>query len=713
MFLSVCASVWRTIGFAAAVLLFVGTTAMALPWENRVIYETDFEAPVYAAGYLVPQDGWTERWDSGSSPNRGEVVASPGYGQALYNYRASSAQRPNHDIHSLGTVVDSGVATLSFDARRVDTPLSTGWLNVLDSSGDAVAAIGMEMPSTTDGFRVQHADGTYEGFGSLAWDTWYHVELAMRFSGPGAGTYDMAARRPDGAVAAQLLSEPFNVPTAQPEMFRVRTYGSGSGLEVDNVRYEDGAVLNKVMHGDFDGLEVGTGPDTGAPIGGWSTVSPYIETDASQLTIVDRPGGEPGDHALRIHKASTNTSQHPHAQQIFAEPYAEGEHKLIVEYEVDTVAGRCGHDFNLANGSPDNAAVSYGLRNEGSAGAAYQVKAWHGSEYEKLAAWTPGCTYQFRTSVDLATDTFDLYLRSPDDAAYQRWTQIGKQIPLVGGADAKQQIDRLVVGQWYKLSDVTVDNVSAFNSVDLGAPQLYNNSFERYALGSLLGQDGWVVVDDQAADPATGRCQILSDPNGGQMAAVTATNAGSAYTSLYQDLDVVADFGDVTFSVDSRWTGGSSNSDYAYFVLGDSELLDGVSGFAPSAATFGFRKGQFLVRDGDAGAGWLHTRLGGTADSDTWYRFTATVHTTGVARNTWDLDVYDRDTGAWVWGWEGLDFRTDYTDITRVGMFVYDLNAAIPGTLYFDNMTINVPEPATMLLLGGGLVALARRRRRA
>jgi len=709
-------SIFIVFGLALAVTPGAYGAVTWTDWNNPVLGQIDFETPAYTTGDLVPQQGWTEDWDSGTHSNRGQVVASSGYGQALYNYRPSSSVQPNRNYHGLGTIVNDGVVTLSYDARRVDTAHSTAWFNVLDTSNQYVTAIGMEIPSSTEGFRVHHRDGSYGSYGSLAWDTWYRLELQMRLTGPGAGTYDLIARGPDGSLAAELLNEPFKDAAATtPTQFRVRTYGTGSGVEVDNIRYEDGPIVNKIMHGDFDRLEVGSAPDDGVPVGGWATAGGiYAEgSDTSRVSIAAKPGS-PDDLALHVTKTGTG-SDPAHAEQIFASPYTEGPHKLIVEFEQMTTAGKCGVDLRIADGGSANTIATFGLRDEAGGSNPYYVRYWAHDINQDLAPWTPGETYRLRTSVDLDTDTFDLFIRGGE---YPRWTQIGKELHL-GTAGDQTQADRVLIGQYYRTCDAYVDNVSAANSADL--PQntiLYLNNLEAYAPNvNLVDQnDGW-QMGEGASYPE--RAKVIPDTftGHGKLASVEAGAPSLGRpTSVYQDMDLVIESGTARFSVDAMWDGGVSNS-WGYFGVGDSDmtltLADSLAGLRSSAALFGFHGGgqlYLMASDGDyiGGGG---SRPETPAAPNTWYRFVADVHFTGPDRNTWDLRVFDRDTMAQVWEQTGLDFVTDYTDVLRLGAYVYDTGG--DGTLYFDNLGVNVPEPNSLLLLSlGGLFALVIHRRK-
>ncbi len=614
-----------------ALFFLVPAVANAALVNNAILYETDFEPLDYTIGYLVPQQGWTESWDSGTHANRGEVVASSGYGQVLYNYRAASGQQANRNDHSLGAVVDRGTVTLSFDARRVDTANSTAWFNISDGGLNQVAAVGMEVPSSTAGFRVARSDNTYAGFGSLAWNTWYRVELEMRLTGLDAGTYDMVARGPNGALAAELRNEPFYTTGALPAQLSVRTYGPGSGVEVDNIRYEEGRVINQIMHGDFDRLATGTWPDNTTPIGGWRVSTSSTEKNDNQLTIVQKPGAAAGDQALRVNVVSPLPTNATYAEQLLAAPYEQGYHKFIMEHEQVTVAGSCGADVMISDGTTQNAPASFGLRNEASGGA-YYIRVWPGTSGVDIAPWTPGNTYQFRTSVDMMTDTFDLYVRSPDDNRYARWTQIGKEIEFPSGSGSLTQLDRVVFGQYYRSADAYVDNVVAVNSRDLPLRVLYANDFQQYTPGNLVGQNGWTGT---VSSPGT--AQVVDDA-GSRMGRL---DPGGAFTFLYQDLDAIAETGEVAFRVDARHT---STGGWAYFALGDTDL-GAVAGqeYAPSNAVFGFYNGRFLVRPGAGDGTWSPHSVSSpmTADPNTWYTFLATMQFTGPERNTWGLQVFE------------------------------------------------------------------------
>ncbi len=705
-----------------AVVAFSAATAWASfgqagIWTNPVLYENGFEDAAYVAGSsMVGVDGWQEdASEDGGAGSRTNTEAAAGYGKVLDNYRAASPAKVHHVYRSLDNVVNSGTATLSFDAKRYGTAYDNTWLYIDDNSGNQVAYLGM---NTTGAGGFTLYDGSYTPFGSLANNQWNQLQFEMHFSGPAAGTFDVTARAPDGSLAGQVLGQPFNDGGAAASRLHIRTYGRTSGAQVDNIRLEQGAIIDKIMHGDFDRLATGTGPDVGVPVGGWSIINSgsFTEPDPGYITIAEKPNPAGGtfadDHALRINIPASNGNI-VFAQQHLTEAWSDTSSKLIMTHEHITNADGSTYKNNgnwtFTDGGSHSAAGPYvGLHDRPAGGSGHKIRYWGtGVGETPLGLYTPGESYEFRTSVDMQTKTFDLFVRGGPE--YARWTQIGKQLAFL--SSGVSQVDRLQFGDYYgRTSDAYIDNVSAVDSRDIASRIIMpTRTFENYSLGSLIGQDGWTIHWDQAGDPLVNRAQVVTDPTSGKVAAVQATTEGNRYTSVYQDLDAVADAEDVTFTIDARWD-YAGTGDYAYFALGDSDLCTVAGEFRPSASIFGFRNGHFLVRPGD-GSGAFGIELSDVAtDPDTWYTFAATMHMTGPDRNTWDLNVYDRDSGSLLWTYGDIGFATDYTDVTRIALFAYGGT----GTLYFDNLGMNVPEPCslTLLALGGlALLGLVRRRR--
>lgn len=508
--------------------------------------------------------------------------------------------------------------------------------------------------------------------------------------------------------------------------FGLRARTSGQTVPItgwfDDV--EISQMTNKIMHGDFDRLPLGTKPDNGSPTGGWqihqaSTPYAFTEANAGYITIAQRPGAATWDHALRINVPASNPNP-VFAEQLLPEPWSDTENKLIMTHEhvtnADGTTYKSNGNWTFVNGGHSVVGPYVGLHDRPTGGSGHKIRYWGAGVGETpLATYTPGETYNFRTSVDMQTKTFDLFVRGGPE--FSRWTQIGKQLQLFHSGTST--LDRLQFGEWSgRTADAYIDNVSVVNSADLPQDHIvHRNSFNYYAPNANLvdQNDGW-TMGEGAATPASAQAVPDAFTGKGNLAKLVAGTAGPFQRSVYQDLDLVVDSGKARFDVDAMWVGGVSNS-WGYFGIGDSDmtmtLASSYAGLRASAGLFGFHGdgGQLrlMASDGDylAGSG---SRRETPALADTWYTFVAEVQLTGPDRNTWDLHVFNRDTETLVWEQLGMDFVTDYTNILRFGAYAYDSGGN--GTLYFDNLGVNIPEPGTVLLLMfGGLMLLGRRRK--
>lgn len=235
---------------------------------NPIVYYNDFEPPLYSAGDLVGQDGWSGAYSSsGTANNPTQIVeastllppaVAAGHGQVLYNVRPFGSQihRVYRDVAP--TPVNQGTVVLSYDGLRTGTANNTSWFFVNNEAGEAnyLAYWGLNNPGAAGGFVTYNPNGNvYSYFGNITMNEWYDVEAHFRLSGAGQNTYDLIARNASGDVVGSKLDVPFATTGVPLGKFHVRNYDDGSGVLVDNLKLA--RPVDKVRHGSFDAYQTG------------------------------------------------------------------------------------------------------------------------------------------------------------------------------------------------------------------------------------------------------------------------------------------------------------------------------------------------------------------------------------------------------------------------------------------------------------------------
>ncbi len=439
-------------------------------------------------------------------------------------------------------------------------------------------------------------------------------------------------------------------------------------------------------------------PNAGAPIGGWQ-ISSYAETTDSVITIGTIPGGS--NRAMWIHGgAGSGYADKGMGEQVFSSAYTgidgKGDSdKLIVQYDetmIQDFLSNTGAELILMNGGMGSRGPEFKpIYTKGASVIAcysdsYAATSQSPSSTRYLAPYTYGETYRFRVSTDLETSSYAIYIRGGSD--YPRWTQIGRQLPFRHASTGKPtQLDRVGFGKFSTYNNTYIDNVVAESSTTFYTGGEYANDFDSYTDGNLLGQDGWHLGEGLASS-----AQVVAEGSG-KAISVSGTSANNNRTAIYQDLDAIIESGTAHLTFDGKWDNATTAPNQIQIAVGDSTIVTNNWGWVP--ATFGLIGDQFYVSDGNGGGGGSNVLSGVSAVADTWYSFDATMEMTGAERNTWSLVVTERDTGSIVWDTVSaglsLDFRGDYANITRLGIFANTTD----GSMLLDNIGVEVESDLT------------------
>ncbi|HZH98429.1 MAG TPA: PEP-CTERM sorting domain-containing protein [Fimbriimonadaceae bacterium] len=254
----------------------------------------------------------------------------------------------------------------------------------------------------------------------------------------------------------------------------------------------------------------------------------------------------------------------------------------------------------------------------------------------------------------------------------------------------------------------------AASSVSM-AQVTYSTNFDTMSIGNLAGQDGWITGSGTSNVPAVTNNAWLSSPNsvmltrpasgGSSFNSVSRAFAPGAANAANRMLIASADifvqsiagtdryFG-IGFGTSALATGG-----YMGIALGG----NGLRGGGGSYASYNDLAGGLLQSRalGDFSGRWV--RVSVAADrmlttNNVVFTFSGLGTSGGNATETFTKSV---------------NFGT--TNISHIQLFSdWGSSSTVAGTAFVDNVSFQaVPEPATMAVMGLGVAALLRRRKRA